>query len=529
MASIVRNKVGKYIYLYESESYRDSNGKPQTRKTRIGKIDHQTGETVYDTGYLERVRGAENEPDTSTVKQYSTEDIRTSTILDYGAYYLFESIATDIGLIDVLKESVPSCWEKIITLAFYMISTGEPAMYCEDWLKRSESLQCGNMSSQRISELLSEINNKERLLFYEKWCELRSEIEYMALDTTSISSYSEFIGDVEWGYNRDKEKLPQVNVCMMLGETSQLPVFQMVYSGSLNDVTTLKTTLEHATGIKLKNISVTMDKGFSKKTTIDEMLKDESGIRFLLATPMSLSFTKEQIDNECDVIDTVENTINIGDDIIRGVTRSRSWYSSEHKVYAHCFFNPEETFGKRNALYGKVAKLRGEAEINPKNANYAKDFTKYLLIRKNKNQPSGYSIKIRDDAIRAELAHKGWLILISNHVDTAEKAIEIYRRKDLVEKGFMRMKNCLDLGRLRIHSDKRMQNKLFVGFVALILMAHIDKIMSEQKLYERMTIAKMIKTLERLRVQYINGRRILFPLTAEHKSILDAFGVPYPS
>jgi len=155
MASIVHNKVGKYTYLYESESYRDSNGKPQTRKTRIGKIDHKTGETVYNAEYLERVRGTDKEPDFSTIKQYSAKDIRGSTILDYGAYYFFESIATEIGLIDVLKKSVPTCWEKIITLAFYMISTGEPALYCEDWLKRSESLPCGNMSSQKISELLS--------------------------------------------------------------------------------------------------------------------------------------------------------------------------------------------------------------------------------------------------------------------------------------------------------------------------------------------------------------------------------------
>ena len=529
MASTVRNKVGKYTYLYESESYRDSNGKPQTKKTRIGKIDHKTGETVYDAEYLERVRGTEKEPDFSTVKQYSAKDIYGSAILDYGAYYFFDSIATEIGLIDVLKKSVPYCWEKITTLAFYMISTGEPAMYCEDWLERSESLPCGNMSSQKISGLLSAISNEERLLFYEKRCELRSEIEYMALDTASISSCSEFIGDVERGYNRDKEKLPRVNICMMLGETSQLPVFQMVYSGSLNDVSTLITTLEHAAGVKIKNISITMDKGFSKKDTIDKLLDSDSGIRFLLAIPMTLSFTKDRVRSEYDTIDAAENTILIGDDIIRGITRNCSWHNSEHGVYAHSFFNPEETYGKRNELYGKVTKLRAEAAMNPKNPDYVKDFAKYLSIRKNKNQPSGYSIKIRNDTIASELEHKGRLILISNHIDSAEKAIEIYRKKDLVEKGFMRMKNCLDLGRLRVHSDERMQNKLFVGFIALILMPHIDKVMSEQKLYERMTMTKMIKTLERLRVQYINEGRILFPLTADHKSILDAFKLPYPA
>jgi len=187
-----------------------------------------------------------------------------------------ESIATEVGLVEILKQSLPDKWEQVLTLAFFMVSTGEPAMYCEDWLLKSESLPCGNMSSQKISELLASISNSERLSFYEKWGELRSEIEYMALDITSISSYSEFIGDVEWGYNRDNEKLPQINVCMLFGEDSGLPIFQTTYSGSLTDVSTLKTTLQLASGLSLNNISIVMDRGFSRKDNIDTIKENLS-------------------------------------------------------------------------------------------------------------------------------------------------------------------------------------------------------------------------------------------------------------
>ena len=131
--------------------------------------------------------------------------------------------------------------------------------------------------------------------------------------------------------------------------------------------------------------------------------------------------------------------------------------------------------------------------------------------------------------IDQELQNKGWLVLVSNHIDSAERAIEIYRRKDVVEKGFLKMKNCLDLGRLRVHSDHRMQNKLFIGFIALIVMAHIHKIMSAKDLYADISLKKLIKTLERLRVQYINGSRILFPVTAEQKAIFKAFNISYPT
>lgn len=44
------------------------------------------------------------------------------------------------------------------------------------------------------------------------------------------------------GDNRDKEQLPQINICMHMGETSRLPIYQVLYSGSLKDVSTLETT-----------------------------------------------------------------------------------------------------------------------------------------------------------------------------------------------------------------------------------------------------------------------------------------------
>ena len=95
MASIVRNKVGKYNHLYESESYRDSNGQPRTRKISIGKIDPRTDEPVYKPEYLDRVRGTDKQPIIATTKQYSENDIKKSTIRDFGAFYFLETIATE--------------------------------------------------------------------------------------------------------------------------------------------------------------------------------------------------------------------------------------------------------------------------------------------------------------------------------------------------------------------------------------------------------------------------------------------------
>ena len=346
------------------------------------------------------------------------------------------------------------------------------------------------------------------MTFYEKWCGLRSELEYMALDITSVSSYSEFIGDIEWGYNRDNEQLPQINVCMLLGEKSRLPVFQTTYSGSVKDVSTLKTTLQLATGLKLANISLVMDKGFSSKGNIDAMLDDEDGIRFLVATPLTMNFTKSQIEFEKSSIDSPDKTIVIGDDIVRGATNKRPW-NDKHNIYAHAFFNAGHAYQMKNKLYGYTATLKQEALRNPENPKLVKDFEKYLIIRKNKKQALGYTVNFRYDAIEQRLQHSGWMVLISNHIAGASEALTVYRTKDVVEKGFFRMKNCLDLGRLRVHNDHRMQSKLFVGFIALIIMAHIHNIMSANKMYEHTSLKKVINRNSRQFSYHIFTERFL--------------------
>ena len=66
--------------------------------------------------------------------------------------------------------------------------------------------------------------------------------------------------------------------------------------------------------------------------------------------------------------------------------------------------------------------------------------------------------------IAQELENAGWLVTVSNHIQDASEAIRIYRDKDVVEKGFLRLKNSLGLGRLRVHSQQAMGSKVFVGF-----------------------------------------------------------------
>jgi transposase len=64
--------------------------------------------------------------------------------------------------------------------------------------------------------------------------------------------YAELIDYVEWGYNRDEERLPQINFGVFYyAEQAQLPLHYQLYPGSLPDVTTLKNILTYLESLSI--------------------------------------------------------------------------------------------------------------------------------------------------------------------------------------------------------------------------------------------------------------------------------------
>lgn len=529
MSSIVRQKVGDKIYLYESVSYRNAQGKPRNRRVPIGKIDPLTDQPIYKPDYIARMAAAGVFLEVAaSVESFTLEEIRRSSVLEFGAQYLLQNIAMQIGLLDALQNTLPKVHVEIFTLACYLVSSGDPFLYCDEWLSKTSCSDVGSLSSQRISDLLQVITPEQREAFYQAWCKHRSEQEYLAIDITSTSSYSELIQDVEWGYNRDKEHLPQINICMLMGQTSQLPIYQVLYSGSLKDVSTLETTLSKMDAVSDgKPTLAVMDKGFFSTRNVNAMLNRTHPIRFIIAIPFTSQFAKRMVASERKDIDQLQHTLVIGEDSLRAVTKERAW-NDKHRLHTHIYYHAVKALKLREELYAHVTVLKDRAQADPEAAMKDESSNQYLIIRKSENTDSGYTVNIREEVVAKELEHAGWLIIVSNDVSDAKEALSIYRKKDVVEKGFLRLKTQLDLGRIRVHRDDSMQNKVFIGFIALILMSHLHKVMLDKNLYKNMTMKKLLLKLSKLRVQHINNQRILFPLTKEQKEIFKAFSVQNP-
>jgi len=292
MSSITKQRVGKYIYLYESTSFWDKEKGPRNKKISIGRIDPETGEPVYKPEYLAR-QTYQTTQSQQCVDAGNDDSLRRElmealdSIKDYGVSYFLLTLATKLGLLNAIKQSLSRCWKEAFALVCYLIACDKAVMYCDDWISCNDGFDAINLSSQRVSELLMSVTCQERRIFYQFWHKLIREQEYIALDITSVSSYSKQITGCEWGYNRDNEDLPQVNICMLFGETSKLPVFQTMYSGSLKDVSTLNATIAEFTSVVGEGeYRFVMDKGFFSAKNVNMLLR-RLDCKFL----MPVSFT----------------------------------------------------------------------------------------------------------------------------------------------------------------------------------------------------------------------------------------------
>ena len=504
MAFLVEHTIKGVTYVYRSEGYWDKE-KKQARHRRIllGKKDPKTGEIIPSKSQLPP-RGCR----------------------DYGNYHFLLTIAQQTGLLGVLKEVFPDIWGEILTCAFYEVSERKPLYLCEPWCLSTETIQNIRLSSQRISELLQELGTRDhdRMSFFRAWARKRAEQECIAYDITSISSYSRLNEFLEFGYNRDGEELPQINMAMLFGESSLLPIFYFVVAGSIRDMSTLSNMIHYAKELQIDSVRFVMDKGFYSDANLKQMA--QKGIKYAIAVPFTTQFAKTWVDTTREVLKSPNLSFPLNGDIIYGEKQKITIHG--HRGYVFVYYNERRALDAKESLLKRIMNLEQRLKDRRHPAyGFSDPCMKYVRVRKSKE---GVRILRREEAIRDALEYKGFMVMISNTVRDEKGCLYLYRSKDIVERAFDNMKNELDMKRLRIHSELAMGGRTFMAFIGLILHSWIDKTMKTTDLYKRYTQEEVMSELKRLKVvELSDNRKILTEISKNQKYLFKLFHIPEPS
>ena len=197
------NKKTGITYAYDNVAYWDKE-KQQSRAKRklIGKVDTDTGEIISTRAYRKRA-----EIVSPTTHKPGPAPMTKTQRSYYGACYLFDQIGKITDLEADLKACFPDIYKKILSLSYYLILEENNSLSRFSHWQRLHIHPYGeDIPSQRSSELFQSIDEKERVLFFEKQGKRRIEKEYWAFDITTISSYSEVLKQVKSGKNKENDR-----------------------------------------------------------------------------------------------------------------------------------------------------------------------------------------------------------------------------------------------------------------------------------------------------------------------------------
>ena len=197
------------------------------------------------------------------------------------------------------------------------------------------------------------------MAFFMKQSKRRLETEYLAYDTTSISSYSNTLKQVKYGMNKEHDLLPQINLVLVFGEESKLPVYYRKLPGNITDVKTIQNLLKEIDFLQIDKVQLVMGRGFYSEANVNKLFKKH--YKFVMGVKTSLKFVQKRLD---EIRDTFISRINYNakrDLYIKSFTnewtyketmpRSGEVIINKRRLYVHYYYNDQHATDDKNRFY----------------------------------------------------------------------------------------------------------------------------------------------------------------------------------
>ena len=500
-------KGDKYVYKHV-KYFRNSHGKPRNKSKAIGKYDADTGKMFPNSNYFEIYNVDPTFPDVS--------------VWDYGYSYITLKVCKDMGLLNCLIHAFGEQRAMdIIIMASYIIREGNSMDGIDDWQQRNYFPNCSRyLTSQSTSKIFATLSAAQINEFFVRWVKTTLGEGAVCYDVTSISSYAQQMSSVEYGYNRDHEKLAQFNLGMFCDEITKTPIYYNRYNGSLTDRTNLSYVLANAKAVGIKRVKMVLDGGFMLEECFTRL--HDFCDAFIIGLPSHLKESQTILASHRSDVNHYANELNVPHTFC--VTVETEVQSVRGKVLV--FFDSLNHVRLCNELSEYVNRLKAELSVlkrYPKSK--LKRYEPYFRLTKHEND-AGFDYEVDVEKVESIRKGKGFFLIFTTDMDSMpEDVLFYYRAKDAVEKLFDQIKCDMDGNRIRTHNEQTTDGKVFVTFIACVIRSYLLCKLSKYMTDNSTSLKKILSQLSNITVIY-NSKSLRFTkaLTKKQKLILNAFG-----
>jgi transposase len=490
-----------YKYVYKTiRAYRNEKGQPTSKTCLIGKVYIKEPSVLlanprFFKQYLEH---KENQVPISMV-----DSIGGMVLL----YELFDQLELKDMLEDIFGKVIT---QKIFLYASYMVESNNSMMYSSQWMKTHYNPTDQEIGLNKFSEFFKDIEKEKIDEFLNLWIQKHIENESIAYDITSISTYSSNLTLSEFGYNRDKDKLPQINMAMYYGYNSSVPISYDIYNGSIQDKSHLIYMFEKSRIEKLfKNTNFIFDAGFISDDNLKYFTKNN--ISYISSIPQSRTVYKLLVKND----DFIRDNAYFIDELDVFARRQKTQIGSVESI-AHIYFSSSKRAREDKQLFSDINMLKQIVKQGSK----MRGLGKYFDVLK--RYETGIEIIENNQKINKALKENGFFVLLTNNPHLSSfQVLKMYREKDRIEKSFCAYKNSIKMKRTRCHNDKTLNGKIFVSFISLILRSKLHSLLEG-----KYSVREVINELENISmVHFENGESQIVRLTKKQKQIMSLLSI----
>ena len=234
-----------------------------------------------------------------------------ATVNRTGMMDIIEFIGTESGIDNAVYLAAPDegTAQKIISLARYILANdGRAFSGIVTWQLNHKIPYAEGISEDIYHALFSQLGYDISVkLTYSKIRigELKS-LKILALDSTTISTYSVNIDNARFGYNKDGDDLKTVKYLTIYSVETGQPVAYAKQPGNVPDVVSVENALKELDLLDVSDAELCMDNGFYSSSNVVMMV--EKSMHFLMLVKNNLTWVKPLIDthrNDLTRIDTM--------------------------------------------------------------------------------------------------------------------------------------------------------------------------------------------------------------------------------
>ncbi len=304
----------------------------------------------------------------------------------------------------------------------------------------------------------------------------------VAVDTTTVSSYSENLNDVRFGYNKGGNGLATVKLLTLFSFEDHQPIAFMRRPGNIPDVISVLNALKQLSVLGMDKPLVVLDGGFFSDENIFTFMQKHT--KFLMRGTTNGRWIRPDLDS---VMNTIEMPSNVCpyDSNIYGVTKAitlifnserkytrngiskGTTVSEKHRIYLHFYYNVDKARIEKAALIDDIKAVKAQLEQGIDESLLSKAeqaiIKKYLKVTRTAKR---FSVVMDDEAILKDTRYYGYFVLLSNNKMDTFAALREYRLREKTEEGFRIDKQYNDAHVTRSKTTASLEGRFFCQFIA---------------------------------------------------------------